>query len=95
MTFTLTEKAAERLRRIRWRKKAEGFVRIVAEKRGGAQWVFQMGFDAERDGDEKIESQGVVVVIDRQTAMALDGVTADYTQSGGRGTFVFTKTSKP
>ena len=95
MTFTITEKAADRVRRIRWRKKAEGFLRIIAEKRGGTQWVFQMGFDAQREGDEKSESQGVSVVMDKLTAKALDGMTVDYTQSGGKGTFVFTRTPTP
>jgi iron-sulfur cluster assembly accessory protein len=93
VTFTLTEKAAERLRRIRWRKKAEGHVRIVAEKRGGAQWVFQMGFDTQREGDEKTESQGVSVVMDKQTAKALDGMTVDFEGTGGKGTFTFTRSS--
>lgn len=90
MTFTITEKAAERLRRIRWRKKAEGFVRIVAEKRGGSHWVFQMGFDSQREGDEKTESRGVTVLMDKRAAKALDGMTVDYTQIGGKGTFTFT-----
>lgn len=93
MTFTITEKAAERLRRIQWRKKAEGFVRITAEKRGGAKWLFQMGFDTQRDGDEKTESQGVTVVMDKQAAKALDGMIVDFEGTGGKGTFVFARSS--
>lgn len=93
MTLTLTQNAVERLQRIRWRQKADGFVRIKAEKRGGAQWVFQMGFDIEREGDEKTESQGVIVVMDKQTAKALDGMTVDFEGSGGKGTFTFKRTS--
>jgi iron-sulfur cluster assembly accessory protein len=89
VTFTLTKKAADRLRRIRWRKKAEGLLRIIAENRGGAQWVLQMSFDAQQKGDEVTESQGVTVIMDRRTAKALDGMTVDYTRTGGKGTFVF------
>jgi iron-sulfur cluster assembly accessory protein len=91
--LTLTEKAAERLQKLRRLKQSKGFLRIMAEKRGGTRWVFQMGFDAQREGDEKTESRGVTVVMDRQTAKALDGVTMDYTQTGGRGTFVFLRDS--
>lgn len=91
MTFTITGKAAERLRRIRWRKKAEGHVRIITEKRGGSQWVFKMGFDTQREGDELIMSQGVAVVMDRQTARELDGMTVDYAQTGGKGVFTFSR----
>ena len=91
--FTLTGKAAERLHEIRWLKQTKGFLRIALEKRGENRWVFQMGFDAERKGDYKTESQGVITLMDRRTAKALDGVTVDFTQTAGRGTFVFTRTS--
>ncbi len=93
--FTLTEKAAERLHKIRWLKQDKGFLRIMAEKRGETRWVFQMGFGAEREGDYKTESRGVIVFMDRLTAKALDGVTVDFTETGGRGTFVFTRASTP
>lgn len=93
VTLTLTQKAAERLQRIRWRQKAEGCLRVKAEKHGGAQWVFQMGFDVEREGDEKTESQGVIVVMDKQTAKVLNGVTVDFEGTGGKGTFTFRRTS--
>lgn len=91
--FTLTEKAAERFRKIRCLKQREGFLRIMAEKRGETRWIFQMGFGAEREGDYKVESRGVITLMDRRTAKALDGVTVDFTETGGRGTFVFTRTS--
>ncbi|MBF0292425.1 MAG: hypothetical protein HQK86_09745 [Nitrospinae bacterium] len=95
MTLTLTQKAAERLQRIRWRQKAQGFVRIKMEKSSGTQWIFQMGFDVEREGDEKTESQGVTLVMDRTTARALDGTTVDFEEIEGKGIFSFKKTSAP
>lgn len=93
--LTLTEKAAERLHKVRWLKHGKGFLRITAEKRGQTRWVVQMGFGAEREGDYKTESRGVVTLMDQRTAKALDGVTVDFTETGGRGTFVFTRSSKP
>ena len=95
IVFTLTGKAAKRLRKVRWLKQPKGFLRIVLEKRGETRWVFQMGFDVEREGDCKIESRGVIAVMDRRTAKALDGVTVDFTEHGGRGTFTFTRSSAP
>lgn len=70
-------------------------MRIKAEKSSGVQWIFQMGFDVERKGDEKTESQGVTLVMDRTTAKALDGVTVDFEEKEGRGTFSFKRTAAP
>lgn len=82
MAITLTEKAAAEVKRIiEEQKLEEGTLLRVGVAGGGCSgFSYQLGFDksfSEND-DSKYECHGVDVVVDKKSALYLDGTTVDY-----------------
>ena len=82
MSVVLTEKAAGEVKRIfEDQKLEEGTVLRVGVAGGGCSgFSYSLGFD--KSYDEKVDSQyeyhGVKVVVDKKSALYLDGTTVDF-----------------
>src|SRR6185436_6188305 len=82
MSLTLTEKAAEEVKKARAAANFDDatFLRVQVVGGGCAGFDYRLQFDKNFDAqnDEKVESQGIPIVVDRQSAMYLQGTTIDY-----------------
>ena len=82
MALTLTERAAEEVKRIiETQKLEEGTLLRVGVRGGGCSgFTYALGFDQEfsDEKDTKYDCHGVDVVVDRKSALYLDGTTVDY-----------------
>ena len=93
MSVTLTEKAAVEIKRIMTDQKLDENSVLRVGVRGGGCSGFQyaLGFDTAFDAkaDSKFESHGVPVVVDKKSALYLDGTTVDYHEDLERRGFSF------
>jgi len=82
MGVTLTEKAAGEVKRIMDEQKLEeGTVLRVGVVGGGCSgFQYSLGFDKSFDekADSKYEQHGVTMVVDKKSALYLDGTTVDF-----------------
>ncbi len=82
MGVILTERAAEEVRRIiEHQKLEEGHVLRVGVTGGGCSgFSYALGFDDKYDQeiDSKFDCHGVPVVVDKKSALYLDGTTVDF-----------------
>ncbi len=69
-------------------------LRIAARVNDAGMLEFGMGFDDERSNDAAVDSWGVTLLINAQSAPMLDDVTIDFAEvSPGESRFVFMKAS--
>lgn len=93
MAVALTEKAANEVKRIMQDQKFdEGTVLRVGVAGGGCSgFQYSLGFD--KSYDEKIDSKydfhGVTVVVDKKSALYLDGTTVDFYEGLEKRGFTF------
>jgi iron-sulfur cluster assembly protein len=82
MAIVLTEKAANEVKRIMADQKieAETVLRVGVTGGGCSGFSYALGFDKNFDdkADSKFEYHGVPVVIDKKSALYLDGTTIDF-----------------
>ena len=82
MSVTLTERAAEEVKRIIDQQKLEeGTVLRVGVTGGGCSgFSYALGFDSQFDAeaDSKFDCHGVDVVVDKKSALYLEGTTVDF-----------------
>jgi iron-sulfur cluster assembly protein len=81
MSVVLTEKAANEVKRIMQEQKLDEMVLRVGVSGGGCSgFNYALGFD--KGFDEKVDSKfdfhGVTVVVDKKSALYLDGTTVDF-----------------
>jgi iron-sulfur cluster assembly protein len=85
---SLTPAAADMIRQV---QKQEGydFVRAGVKQDGPTGFLYDLGFSVEPDADKDFlsESQGIRIVVDKRSAIYLDGATIDFTtdEQGQRG----------
>jgi iron-sulfur cluster assembly protein len=93
MAITLTEKAANEVKRIMSDQKHEpGTVLRVGVTGGGCSgFSYALGFDKQFDekADSKYDYHGVPVVVDKKSALYLDGTTVDFYDGIERRGFTF------
>lgn len=93
MTITLTERAAQEVRKAREANKIEPTMHLRIGVRGGgcSGFDYVMHFDNNFDEaqDSKIACNGVDVVIDRKSALYLEGLTIDWYESLEKRGFKF------
>ena len=93
MSIVLTEKAAAEIRRVKEEQKLEPemFLRVGVAGGGCSGFNYRLGFDKEYDekADTKYDCHGVNVVIDKKSALYLDGTTIDWFESIERRGFTF------
>lgn len=82
MAVALSEKAANEVKRIMQDQKLdEGMLLRVGVAGGGCSgFQYSLGFDKEYDEklDSKFECHGVTMVVDKKSALYLDGTTVDF-----------------
>ncbi|MBI5331083.1 MAG: iron-sulfur cluster assembly accessory protein [Betaproteobacteria bacterium] len=93
--ISLTKEAAEQVRVAAQQSGAENMgLRIAARINDAGMLEFGMGFDDERSNDAAVDSWGVTLLVNAQSAPMLDDVTIDYSEvSPGESRFVFMKAS--
>ncbi|MBM4092939.1 MAG: iron-sulfur cluster assembly accessory protein [Planctomycetes bacterium] len=88
MAIQLTESAAAEIRRYRESQKVEEskFLRIGVLGGGCSGFQYTMQFDADYDRhvDHKYQLQGLDIVVDKKSALYLDGTKVDW-QNGDYG----------
>jgi iron-sulfur cluster assembly protein len=82
MSVTLTEKAASEVKRIMVDQKIEPETHLRVGVTGGgcSGFSYALGFDKSFDekADSRYECHGVPVVVDKKSALYLDGTTIDF-----------------
>ncbi|MFM2094986.1 MAG: Iron-sulfur cluster insertion protein ErpA [Planctomycetota bacterium] len=93
MVVSLTEKAAEEVKKAREAAKidAEAFLRVSVEGGGCAGYDYRLQFDKNFDDkmDDKLDCHGVSIVVDKRSAMLLNGTTIDYKTTMERSGYQF------
>lgn len=93
MSIVLTEKAASEVKRIIADQKLEdGVVLRVGVAGGGCSgFNYALGFDKSYDekADSKYDYHGVQVVVDKKSALYLDGTTVDFYEGIDKRGFTF------
>lgn len=93
MAIVLTEKAAKEVKRVKEEQKLEPemCLRVGVAGGGCSGFNYRLGFDKEFDekADTRYDCHGVSVVIDKKSALYLDGTTIDWFESIERRGFTF------
>ena len=94
MSVQLTERAALEVKRAKESNKygEEMFVRVGIAAGGCSGFSYRLNFDNNFDEtkDSKLEQHGVAVVVDKKSALLLDGTTVDYYEGLEQRGFTFT-----
>mgnify|MGYP003331251264 CR=1 FL=1 len=82
MSITLTERAASEVIRTRQEEAEQvpAFLRIGVAAGGCSGFSYELFFDEtfSDEKDQKFEQHGVTVVVDKKSALYLDGTTVDF-----------------
>src|SRR4051812_40223718 len=82
MAVTLTEKAASEVKRIMQDQKLgeETVLRVGVAGGGCSGFSYSLGFDnaVDEKADSKYSYHGITVVVDKKSALYLDGTTVDF-----------------
>ena len=93
MAILVTPEAAEQLKRAQTDSQltAETFVRVGVVAGGCSGFEYAMNFDDQFDEskDTRYEQNGISVVVDKKSALLLDGTTLDWYHSLARSGFTF------
>lgn len=93
MAVALTEKAANEVKRIMQEQKfdADTVLRVGVAGGGCSGFQYSLGFD--KTYDEKVDSKydyhGVTLVVDKKSALYLDGTTVDFYEGLEKRGFTF------
>ena len=78
----LTEKAAEKIKlAMQKQDKPKAGLRLYVSGGGCSGFQYGLAFDDKNDGDHVIESKGVTILVDEQSAQYLEGSEVDYVES--------------
>lgn len=93
MAVILTEKAAEQIKKFRQEHdfSEDAFLRIGVSGGGCSGLNYAIAFDDKFDEtkDSRYEQHGVAVVVDKKSALYLDGLKVDWYQSFEKQGFTF------
>lgn len=93
MAIVLTEKAAAEVKRVQAEQKLgeDMFLRIGITAGGCSGFNYMLGFDKNFDekSDSRLSLHGVDVVVDKKSALYLDGTTVDWYEGLERRGFTF------
>lgn len=77
--ITLTESAAKELLNMKKETGDTGeFLRLAVEEGGCSGHEYGMGFDDPQEGDVRLESAGIKMVVDPESLKLLKGITIDF-----------------
>ena len=88
--ITITENAAGQIKKLQSEMDGEEMALRVAVDGGGCcGYQYSLGFDAEKEGDSRFDSNGVSVVVDGRSMPMLSGIELDYVEDLQGSNFVF------
>lgn len=94
--FTLSPAAAEQILRAAAEQSDNPPLRVAAKIESDGEMVYGMGFDAEREDDQVVESEGVRVLIAPPSQQLLDAARLDFIEiHPGEFQFVFSHATAP
>ncbi|MGD2084149.1 MAG: iron-sulfur cluster assembly accessory protein [Chromatiales bacterium] len=95
--FRVTPAAAEQVRSAAAQGGAEGMaLRLAAARQNDGSFEYQMGFDAPREEDIRLNSEGVEVVMEPEYVPLLDETVLDYVElEQGEFQFIFLNPKDP
>ena len=77
--ITLTDRAVSQIRKLETEKATEGqLLRVFVEAGGCSGFEYGMSFDAKKDDDQVLESNGVSFLMDPTSLEYLDGSEVDF-----------------
>lgn len=77
--ITLTDRAVRQIRQLESEKATEGqLLRVFVEAGGCSGFEYGMSFDAKKDDDQVLESNGVTFLMDPTSLEYLDGSEVDF-----------------
>jgi iron-sulfur cluster assembly protein len=93
MAVSLTERAAKEVKKILEDQKMESstFLRVGVAGGGCSGFQYSLGFDQKYDekADSKYDCHGVSLVVDKKSALYLDGTTVDFYEGLEKRGFTF------
>jgi iron-sulfur cluster assembly protein len=93
MAIAITEKAAAEVQRVKQEQNFDEsmFLRIGVAGGGCSGFSYTMGFDSNFDAakDSEYDCHGLKVVVDKKSALYLDGATVDWHEGLDRRGFTF------
>ena len=93
MSITLTERAATEVKRILEEQKYEEgtFLRVGVTGGGCSGFSYALGFDKAFDeaADSKVDQHGITMVVDKKSALYLDGTAVDFYEGLEKRGFTF------
>lgn len=97
MMIKVTPAAAAQIRSAASSGDVKGmFLRLAARRAETGEIQYGMGFDSERENDERVESEGVTVLVSQAYGELLDGATLDYVEiNPGEFRFIFSNPNDP
>lgn len=82
LKISLTDKAAEKVMAVLEKQgKKDAALRVYVSGGGCSGFQYGLAFDEKNDHDRVIESHGVKILVDEQSAQYLDGSEIDYVES--------------
>ena len=82
LKITMTEKAAEKVKlAMQKQEKPKAGLRLYVAGGGCSGFQYGLAFDDKNDDDHVIDSHGVTLLIDEQSAQYLEGSEVDYVES--------------
>lgn len=93
MGITLSEKAATEIKKVLQEQKQPETtllrIRVVGGGCSGFSYDLRFDTDFDEKADSKYEHHGVTVVVDKKSALYLDGITVDYYEGLEKRGFTF------
>lgn len=88
--MSLSEAAAERLRRLYDKAEAGKLLRIGVKTKGCSGMAYDLNFvESQGPGDERVTDKGITILVDRKATLYLLGTTMDYEVKPMSAGFVF------
>jgi iron-sulfur cluster assembly protein len=88
--MSLSEGAAERLRKLYEKAEAGKLLRIGVKTKGCSGMAYDLSFvDEAGPGDERVNDKGLTILVDRKATLYLIGTTMDYEVKAMSAGFVF------
>jgi len=81
LRISITEKAAEKVKVAMEKQGKDSALRLYVSGGGCSGFQYGLAFDHKNDDDHLIESHGVRVIVDQESAKYLDGSEIDYEES--------------
>jgi len=95
--ITITKPAAQQVVNSIEESNAAGLpLRIAIDVQQNGGFAYQMGFDDQLDkGDEQVQSQGILLVLDKKSAARANRMSVDFVEIEGTMEFIFINPNDP